>query len=74
MQVIRRQLFGQSMAFQGLKRLVSVQQPLYRRAVKANEDLDANSIVVSQSTYPILTRKPDNILVRDWFFETRKLP
>lgn len=61
------------MAFQGLKRLVSVQQPLYRRAVKANEDLDANSIVVSQSTYPILTRKPDNILVRDWFFETRML-
>ncbi len=47
----------------------SLPVPLYQKSQAYLDSYDVNSLIVSSMTFPILVRKPDNLLVEKWFCE-----
>ena len=49
-----------------MRRYIAQRAPVYKRTIEWIQNYEPDNLIVSKFNPPVLRRKPDNILVKNW--------
>jgi len=69
-----RQVRRAGSCFNSMRRFIAQRAPVYKRTMEWIKNFVPDNLIVSKMEPPVLRRKPDNILVKNWDRESGRNP